>query len=66
MWWQILIGAAVVIIVGYAILTLVRFQTRLLTRRTSRTANDMYDSYADPLRQQRRYTQERGGEWKDE
>jgi hypothetical protein len=66
MWWQILIGAAVVIIVGYAILTLVRFQTRNLTRRTGRTADDLYDSYADPLRRQRRYAQERDGEWKDE
>jgi hypothetical protein len=66
MWWQILIGAAVVIIVGYAILTLVRFQTRNLTHRTDRTAADLYDSHADPLRKQRKYAQERGGEWKDE
>lgn len=66
MWWQILIGAAVVIIVGYAILTLVRFQTRNLTRRTGRTADDLYDSYADPPRKQRRYAQERGGEWEEE
>ena len=65
MWWQILIGAAVVIILGYAILTLVRFQTRNLTRRTDRTADDMYDSYADPQRKQRRYAKERGGEWKN-
>jgi hypothetical protein len=66
MWWQILIGAAVVIIVGYAILTLVRFQTRNLTRRTGRTADDLYDSYADPVGKQSRYAQERGGAWKDE
>jgi hypothetical protein len=66
MWWQILIGAAVVIIVGYAIFSLVRFQTRNLTRRTDRTASDMYDSYADSPRKQRRYAEQRGGEWKDE
>ncbi|MGI8450018.1 MAG: hypothetical protein ACR2MP_23145 [Streptosporangiaceae bacterium] len=66
MWWQILIGAAVVIIVGYSIFTLARFQTRSLTRRTDRTAADMYDDYADPLRKQRKYAEERGGEWKDE
>jgi len=65
MWWQILIGAAVVITVGYAILTLVRFQTRNLTHRTDRTADDLYDSYADPLRQERKYAHERGGERKD-
>ena len=66
MWWQILIGVAVLIIVGYAIFVLVRFQTGILTRKTDRTAADMYDSYADPLRKQRKYAQERGGEWKDE
>ena len=66
MWWQILIGAVVVIVVVYAFLSLVRLQTRRLTSKTDRTAADMYDSYADPLRKQRKYAQERGGEWKDE
>ena len=66
MWWQILIGAAVVIIVGYSIFSLARFQTRILTRRTDRTASDMYDSYADSPRKQHRYAGQRGGEWKDE
>jgi hypothetical protein len=65
MWWQILIGAAVVIIVGYAFRTLVRSQTRYLTHRTDRTAADLYDSHADSLRKQRRYAEERSGEWKD-
>jgi len=65
MWWQILIGAVVVIAVVYAFLTLVRFQTRSLSRKTDRTAADLYDSHADSLRKQRRYAQERGGEWKD-
>jgi hypothetical protein len=65
MWWQILIGAVVVIAVVYAFLTLVRFQTRSLSRKTDRTADDLYDSHADSLRKQRRYAQERGGEWKD-
>lgn len=65
MWWQILIGAVVLIAVVYAFVTLVRFQTGRLSSKTDRTADDMYDSYADPLRKQRRYAQERGGEWKD-
>ena len=66
MWWQILIGAVVVIAAVYAFVTLVRFQTRRLSSKTDRTADDVYDPYADPLRKQRRYAQERGGEWKDE
>ena len=51
MWWQILIGAVVLIAVVYAFLTLVRFQTGRLSSKTDRTADDMYDSYADPLAQ---------------
>lgn len=66
MWWQYLIGAVVVIVVVYAFISLVRFQTRRLSSRTNRTAEDVYDNYADPLRKQRKYAQERGGEWKDE
>jgi hypothetical protein len=66
MWWQILIGAAVVIIVGYAFIMLVRSQTRSLSSKSDRTADDLYDSHADSLRKQRRYAEQRGGEWKDE
>lgn len=65
-WWQYLIGAVVVIVVVYAFISLVRFQTRRLSSRTSRTAEQMYDSYADPLRKQRKYAQEHGGDWKNE
>jgi hypothetical protein len=66
MWWQLLIGAAVLIIVVYAFITLVRFQTRGLTRKTTRTAADMYDDYADSPRRQRRYAKDHGGEWENE
>jgi hypothetical protein len=65
MWWQILIGAVVVIAVVYAFITLVRSQTRSLSSKSDRTAADLYDSHADSLRKQRRYAQERGGEWKN-
>ena len=54
MWWQYLIGAVVVIVAVYAFVSLTRFQTRGLTRKTDRTAEDMYDSYADPPRRQGR------------
>ena len=66
MWWQILIGAVVLIAVVYAFITLVRFQTGRLSDKSDRTAADLYDSHADSLRKQRRYAEERGGEWKNE
>ena len=66
MWWQILIGAVVLIAVVYAFITLVRFQTGRLSSKSDRTAADLYDSHADSLRKQRRYAEQRGGEWKDE
>lgn len=39
---------------------------RTLNRRTTRTAEDMYDQYADSPRKQRRYAREHGGERRDE
>jgi hypothetical protein len=66
MWWQILIGAAVLIVVVYGFICLTGFETRMLTRRTDRTAEDMYDAYAEPVRKQRRYAGQRDGEWKGE
>jgi hypothetical protein len=66
MWWQILIGAAVLIVVVYSFVCLAGFETRILTRRTDRTAEDMYDAYGDSARKQRKYAEHRGGEWKDE
>jgi hypothetical protein len=66
MWWQYVIMAVVAIAVVYAFVTLTGFQTRRLTRKTDRTAEDMYDSYADSLGKQRRYARKRGGEWRDE
>jgi hypothetical protein len=66
MWWQYLIGAVVVIVVVYGFISLTRFQTGRLSRKTDRTAEDMYGSYADSLPKQRRYARERGGEWADE
>jgi len=66
MWWQYVIAAVVVILAVYGFISLVRFQTNRLTRRTDRTAQNMYDSYADSPRKQRRYARERGGEWRNE
>jgi type II secretory pathway component PulL len=66
MWWQYVIMAVVAIVVVYAFVSLTGFQTRRLTRRTDRTAEEMYDSYADSPGKQRRYARKRGGESRNE
>ena len=60
-WWEYLIGAVVAIVAVYAFVSVTRFQTRRMSSRTDRTAEDMYDKYADSLRKQRRYARERSG-----
>lgn len=62
MWWQYIIIAAVLVLGVYGFLTLTGFETRNLSRRTTRTAEDMYPSYADSLRKQRRDARQHGGE----
>ena len=62
MWWQYIIIAAVLVLGVYGFLTFTGFETRTLSRRTTRTAEDMYPSYADSLRKQRRSARQHGGE----
>jgi hypothetical protein len=60
------IGIVVLMLFGaYAFAQLVGWQTRGLTRRTNRTAEDMYDQFAGSPRQQKRYARAHGGEWQD-
>ena len=51
---------------GYAFLQLVGWRTRGLSRRTKRTAEDLYPQYADSPRKQRRYAREHGGTWPED
>jgi hypothetical protein len=62
-WWQYIIIAAVILLGIYGFLVFTRFETRNLSRRTNRTAADMYPGYADSPRKQRRYPRQHGGEW---
>lgn len=57
---------ALLILGLYCFLVLVGFRTRMLTRKTTRTAESMYDSYADSPSKQRRYARDHGGMWKDD
>jgi hypothetical protein len=60
--WQYLIIAAVILLGIYGFLTFTRFETRSLSRRTDRTAADLYPNYADSIRTQRRHARQHGGE----
>jgi hypothetical protein len=61
--WEYVIVAVILLFGIYAFLVLTGFETRTLSRRTTRTAESMYPSYADSLRKQRRYARQHGGEW---
>jgi hypothetical protein len=61
-WWLYIIVAAVLLFGIYAFLVLAGFETRTLSRRTSRTAESMYPLYADSPRKQRRHAGQQGGE----
>ena len=63
MWWEYVIVAAVLLFGIYAFLVLTGFETRILSRRTTRRAESMYASYADSPRKQRQYARQHGGEW---
>jgi hypothetical protein len=66
MWWEYIVAVVVLILAVAAFVSIVRFQTRNLSRKTNRTVDSMYDSYADSPRQQRRFARRRGGSWRDE
>jgi hypothetical protein len=38
----------------------------MMTRKTSRTAEDLYANYADSPAQQRKYAREHGGSWRED
>jgi hypothetical protein len=60
------IGVAFVLVVGiYCFAVLTGFQTRMLTRRSNRRAEDFYDQYADSPHRQRRSAREHGGTWRE-
>jgi hypothetical protein len=65
-WWEttLFIMAVVLAIWGFA--SMVGTRTRFLTRRSYRSAEDIYPNYADSARKQRRYAREHGGQWHDD
>ncbi len=47
MWWLYIVIAAFLLFGVYAFMRMAGFETRWLSRRTDRRAEDMYDEYAD-------------------
>jgi hypothetical protein len=66
MWWVNILIPALLILGVYCFLVVVGFRTRLLTRKTNRTVESMYDNYADSPRKQHKYARDHGGTWKDD
>jgi len=66
MWWEDVLIGAFLIIGLYCFLSLVGFNTRRVTRKTSRTAENLYPDFADSPKQQRKYAREHGGSWRDD
>lgn len=65
-WWGYVLFALVVVLAVKGFLALVGVETRWVTRRTKKTAEDVYPDYADSLRKQHRYAREHGGQWRNE
>ncbi len=65
MWLDVVIVALFVVGI-YSFAVLCGWQTRLISRRTNRRAEDMYDDYADSSRTQRRYAKQHEGTWQDQ
>jgi hypothetical protein len=65
MWWlDDIVIPALFIFAIYCFVVFTGFRTRMLTRKTTRTAEDLYDNYADSLAKQQKYAKEHGGTWK--
>jgi hypothetical protein len=65
-WWIYVVVVLVLAAGIYAFIELTGARTRLMNKRSTRTAESMYDNYADSYRKQRRYAREHGGEWRDD
>jgi hypothetical protein len=65
-WWGDMLFALAVVLAIKGFLALIGVETRWFTRRTYRTAEDIYPNYADSARKQHRYAREHGGQWRDQ
>jgi hypothetical protein len=54
MWWIYIVVPVLLILGVYGFLSIVGVETRWLTRKTDRRAEDLYEDYADPPRHRHR------------
>jgi hypothetical protein len=66
MWWVNIVIPALLLLAIFGFVLVVRLQTRRLTSKTTRTAEDLYPRYGDSLREQRAYAAKHGGQWQDD
>ncbi|HWG14463.1 MAG TPA: hypothetical protein VG268_14410 [Streptosporangiaceae bacterium] len=64
-WWETILFLIAVGVAIWGFISMVGVRTRFLTRKTTRSAQDLYDNYADSPHKQRRYARQHGGEWID-
>jgi hypothetical protein len=62
--WEDILIPALFILGIYCFAVCAGGRTRMLTRRTARTAENLYASYADSVRKQQKYANDHGGTWK--
>jgi hypothetical protein len=65
-WWIYVVVVLLLVAGIYAFLQVVGFRTQMLTRRSTRTAESMYENYADSPGKQKRHARRRGEKWRDE
>ncbi len=65
MWFMDVLIVVVIAAGIYGFVVLTRQRTRRLSSHTNRTAQDMYDEFADSPAAQRRYARKRGGTWRE-
>lgn len=65
-WWADVLFLIVVVLAVWGFASIVGFRTGMLTRKTQRTAENLYPRFADSERKQQAYAAKRGGEWRNE
>ena len=65
MWWVDIVVPILLLLGIYGFLLMVGVNVNWLTRRSYKSAENIYDRYADSPRKQRRYARTHGNTWKD-
>ena len=65
MWWLNIVILLVIIGGIYGFVVMARARTKRLSSHTDRTAEQMYDEFADSPKAQRRFARRRGATWRD-